>query len=135
MFLKHAILYRLCTNKWQQLTSKFDLYQMVKKNPWPILMIYIHYVMTIFIRHLLYIPNTRQLQHYIQLNLHIHSHSLHISLLSYFTWNANLMVSSVFSGEETRDSPMTYSLKSIVPDPFWQKKTWCLKNKVFACMK
>lgn len=31
MFLKHAILYRLCTNKWQQLTSKFDLYQMVKK--------------------------------------------------------------------------------------------------------
>lgn len=57
-------------------------------------------------------------------------HILFISLL-YFTWNANLMVSSVFSGEETRDSPMTYSLKSIVPDPFWEKKTWCLKNKIF----
>ena len=38
------------------------------------------------------------------------------------TWNAKRKVSSVFAGLETSDRPMTYSLKSIVPERSCQHK-------------
>ena len=35
----------------------------------------------------------------------------------YLTWNAKEIVLSVLAGADTRDRPMTYSRKSILPDP------------------
>ena len=35
----------------------------------------------------------------------------------YLTWNAKEIVLSVLAGADTRDRPITYSRKSILPDP------------------
>ena len=41
-------------------------------------------------------------------------------LCQYHTWNAKEIVLSVFAGAEIRDRPITYSRKSICPDPSWK---------------